>query len=170
MSTFARGTTNSQVFALNGTRRAVPDDATLVLISAGQTVRTMSDADLAAIPLGPPLPSRADGTLLSQQTTVPLPTRIVYFMAHGSRRRVPDIETLTGFTSAGAVVHDLAPADLTAIPEGAELPTRREGTLYQGTAAVYAYVIRSRHKVAIPNATTMRDAGLDPAGPPPLPP
>jgi hypothetical protein len=163
MSTFARGTTNPQVFALNGTRRAVPDDGTLSLISASQTVRTMSDADLAAIPLGPPLPSRADGTLLSQKTTVPLPTRIVYFMAHGSRRRVPDIETLTGFTSAGAVVHDLAPADLTAIPEGVALPTRREGTLYQGAGAVYAYVIRSRHKVAIPNATTMRDAGFDPA-------
>jgi hypothetical protein len=164
MSTFARGTTNPQVFALNGTRRAVPDDATLKLISAGQTVRTMSDADLTGIPLGSPLPSRADGTLLSQQTAVPLPTKILYFMARGSRRRVPDVETLTGLVNVGSAVHDVALADLTAIPEGAVLPTRRERTVYQGTGAVYAYVVRSGHKVAIPNATTMRDAGLDPAG------
>jgi hypothetical protein len=160
MSTFARGTTSPQVFALNGTRRAVPDDATLKLISSGQTVRTMTDAELAAIPLGPPLPSRADGTLLSARMGGPL---IGYFMARGSRRRVPDMETLTGLTNAGAVIHEVALADLTAIPEGAALPTRREDTVYQGTGAVYAYVIRSGHKIAIPNATTMRDAGLDPA-------
>ena len=163
MSTFARGTTNPQVFAINGTRRAVPDDATLKLISAGQTVRTMSDADLAAIPLGPALPSRADSTLLSQQMPVPLPQPIVYFMARGQRRRVPDVQTLAGFISAGSTVHQVAPADLSAIPEGPPLPSRREQTLYQGTDGVYGYVIRSGHKVAIPNATTLRDAGLDPS-------
>jgi len=163
MSTFARGTTNPQVFALNGTRRAVPDDATLKLVSAGQTVRTMSDADLAAIPSGPPLPSRADGRLLSEKLAVLPPSRTVYFMARGARRRVPDIETLTGLVAAASAIQDVALADLTAIPEGAPLPTRRDGTLYQGAGAIYAYVIRSGHKLAIPNATTMRDAGLDPA-------
>jgi hypothetical protein len=160
MSTFVRGTTDPQVFALNGTRRAVPDEATLKLISAGQTVRTISDAEIAAIPLGQPLPSRADGTVLSPRIGGPL---IGYFMARGSRRRVPDMETLTGLTNAGSVIHEVALADLTAIPEGAALPTRREGTVYQGMGAVYAYVIRSGRKIAIPNATTMRDAGLDPA-------
>jgi hypothetical protein len=163
MSTFVRGTTNPQVFALNGTRRAVPDDATLKLIGAGQTVRTMSDADLAAIPLGDPLPSRADGTLLSQKLSTPPPMKTVYFMARGSRRRVPDIETLSGLVAGGSVVHDIALADLAAIPEGAALPTRREGAFYQGTGAAYAYIIRSGRKLAIPNATTMRDSGLDPA-------
>jgi hypothetical protein len=163
MSSFVRGTTNPQVFFVpNGARRAVPDDATLKFMSAGQAVRTLSDADLAAIPLGPPLPSRADGTLLSQPTAIGLPTRVVYFMARGSRRRVPDVETLSGFLHAGSIVHDVALADLNAIPQGAALPSRREGTLYQGVVAVYAYVIRSGQKIAFPNATTMRDAGFDP--------
>ena len=54
MSRFVRGTTNPQVFFVpNGARRAVPDAATLAFMSVGQTVSTLSDADLAAIPLGP---------------------------------------------------------------------------------------------------------------------
>jgi hypothetical protein len=163
MSTFVRGTTNPQVFAVNGTRRAVPDDATWKLVSAGQTVRTVSDAELAAIPLGPPLPSRADGTLLSEHQTPPPPTKTVYFMSRGLRRRVPDRETLVGLITPGSPVHDLAPDDLLAIPEGPLLPTRAEGTVYRGAGAVYAYLIRSGRKLAIPNATTMRDAGFDPA-------
>jgi hypothetical protein len=163
MSRFVRGTTDSQVyFVPNGARRAVPDQATLTFMSAGQAVSTISDAELAAIPLGPPLPSRADGTLLSEERIPPPPDKTVYFMARGSRRRV-DRDTLFGFIDAGMVVHNVALADLTAIPEGEALPTRREGTLYQGTAAVYAYLIRSGRKLAIPNATTMRDLGFDAA-------
>jgi len=162
MSRFVRGTTDPQVFAVNGTRRAVPDAATLKLISAGQTVRTLSDDALKAIPLGPPLPSRADGTLLSEKLAAAPPLKTVYYMARGVRRLVPDRETQIMLVQTGAV-QDIALADLTAIPEGPLLPTRRERTLYQGTGAVYAYLIRSGHKLAIPNATTMRDAGLDPA-------
>jgi hypothetical protein len=163
MSRFVRGTTNPQVFFVpNGARRAIPDAATLGFMIAGQTVSTLSDAALAAIPLGSPLPSRANGTLLSEKRTPPPPQKTVYFMARGSRRRIPDIQTLTSLLNAGSVVQDVALADLTAIPEGAALPTRSEGTLYQGTGAVYAYVIRSGRKLAIPNATTMRDIGLDP--------
>jgi hypothetical protein len=162
MSTFVHGTTNPQVFAVNGTRRAVPDDATLKLLSVGQTVRTITDAELAAIALGPSLPSRADGTLLSEQQTPPPPTKTVFFMARGLRRRVPDRETLSGLVTRGSAVHDIARADLLAIPEGPPLPTRAEGTLYRGTGAVYAYLIRSGQKLAVPNATTMRDAGFDP--------
>jgi len=163
MSRFVRGTSNPQVFFVpNGARRAVPDAATLTFMLAGQTVSTITDAALAAIPLGPPLPSRQNGKLLSELRTSPPPTKIVYMMARGARRRVPDIDTLVLLTQAGAAVQDVALADLTAIPEGPALPTRREGTLYQGTGAVYAYVIRSGRKVAIPNATTLRDSG--PAG------
>ncbi|HWY96120.1 MAG TPA: hypothetical protein VNX69_13045 [Steroidobacteraceae bacterium] len=162
MSSFVRGTTSPQVFSVNGSRRAVPDTATLKFISEGQAVRTISDGDLAAIPLGPPLPSRADGTLLSARMERPPPSKPVYYMARGLRRLIPDRETLFGFTEGG-FGQEIAPADLAAIPEGAVLPTRREGTLYEGTGAVYAYAIRSGHKLAIPNATTARDSGLDPA-------
>ena len=68
---------------------------------------------------------------------MPLPTKIVYFMARGSRRRVPDMQTLTGLAQRrlGACTRS-QPADLIAIPEGPPLPTRREGTLYQGTDGV----------------------------------
>jgi hypothetical protein len=163
MSTFVRGTTDQQVYAVNGTRRAVPDAATLKLISTGQTVQTLTDDALKAIPLGPPLPSRADGTLLSEKLAAPPPLKSIYYMARGQRRRVPDRETQMVFVQAGVAVQDIATADLTAIPEGPLLPTRRDGTLYQGAGKVYAYLIRSGHKLAIPNATTMRDAGFDPA-------
>ena len=158
-TTFVRTSPTSQVFAVNGTRRAVPDDATLAYISAGQPVTIVTEAELESHTLGDPLPSRAEGTLLSSKIVTPQPT--VFFMAGGLRRHV-DVLTLRVI---GSGVHSIAPADLAAIPLGPDLPTRAEGTLYQGAGAVYAYVIRSGRKLAIPDATTMRDAGLDATAP-----
>ncbi|HET6844345.1 MAG TPA: hypothetical protein VFK06_22080 [Candidatus Angelobacter sp.] len=160
LSPFVRGTTDANVFFLHaGLRRLVPDPSTLGFMSAGQPVRTLSDADLAVIPLGAPLPTRQDGTLVASKALTP--GRIVYFMTGGLRRQVPDIETLTDMVKAGIAVLGLDPADLAAIPQGAMLPTRRDGTLYKGTGTTYAFVIQGGHKQAVPDATTLRDSGHD---------
>ena len=132
LSPFVRGVTDKNVYFLQGAlRRLVPDAATLSFIAAGQPVRTLSDAALAAIKLGSPLPSRADGTLLSGKSQIAPPVKIVYFMSRGQRRRIPDVGTLTVLVTGKSAVHDVDPADLSAIREGPALPTRREGALYR---------------------------------------
>jgi hypothetical protein len=164
LSPFVRGTASDQVFFLqSGQRRLVPDAATLGYMSAGQAVRTLSDADLAAIPTGTPLPSRQDGILLEAKVVFLPPAMPVYFMTGGFRRLVPDIQTLLGMTSAGMKPIDIDPADLNAIPLGPSMPTRIDGTLYRGTGAVYAYLIQGGRKQAIPDATTLRDSGHSPS-------
>jgi hypothetical protein len=162
LSPFVRGTTDTtHVFFLqSGGRRPIPDDATLKFMLAGQTVRVLSDADLAAIPLGTALPSRADGTLLTQKFTAPPPGATYYLMTAGQRRRVPDLATTLILTRAQAVIA-VELADLTAIPEGPALPTRADNTLYRGTAGAFAYILAAGQKRAFPNATTLRDAGHD---------
>ena len=160
LSPFVRGPTDASVFFLQGgQRRLLPDQATLGFMSASPLVRTLSDADLAAIPLGTPLPTRQDGTLVATKALTP--GRIVYFMTGGLRRQVPDIETLTGMVNNGMQVLGLDPEDLAAIPQGAMLPTRRDGTLYKGTGTIYAFLIQGGHKQAVPDATTLRDSGRD---------
>jgi len=160
LSPFVRGTTDAHVyFVQTDVRRRVPDDATLKFMAGGQAVRTLSDADLQAIELSTPLPSRADGTLMSAKTAIPLPMPVVYFMSAGQRRRVPDIGTLTGMMTAGVVIQSVDPTDLAAIPEGAVLPGRVDGMVYQGTGAVFAFVMQGGKKSAVPDATTLRDSG-----------
>src|SRR5260370_37145424 len=128
LSPFVRGTTDERVFFLqSNARRLVPDKATLELILAGQSVRMLSDAELAAIPEGMPLPSRQDGTLMSVQTSIFTPTKGVYCMSGGLRRRVPDNETLTSIITCGMSVPSVNPADPAAIPQGPALPTRSGG-------------------------------------------
>jgi hypothetical protein len=162
LSSFVRGTTDTtHVFFLQtNARRPIPDDDTLRLLLAGQTVRVLTDADLMAIPLGAALPSRKDGTLLTQKFTVPPPGTTYYLMTAGQRRRVPDIATVLILTRS-LTVGNVELADLTAIPEGAVLPTRADNTVYRGTAGAFAYVLTNGQKNAYPNATTLRDAGHD---------
>ena len=161
VASFVRGTSDPQVFqVMDGVRRSVPDAATLRLISGGQAVRTQADADLAAVTVGPPLPSRADGILLASRMTPLPPSRPVFYMARGERRLLPDMATLLGLLRRGSQVQDIDPVDLGAIPQGATLPTRAEGTVYAGFRPVYAYLIQAGQKRAVPNATTMRDAGF----------
>ena len=162
LSPFIRATTDAaHVFLLqSGARRPIPDAATLNFMLTGQTVRVLSDADMAAIPLGAPLPSRADGTLLTQRFTVPPPGTTYYLMTAGQRRRVPDLATVLILTHS-LPVNSVELPDLTAIPEGALLPTRADNTLYRGTAGAFAYILAGGQKRAFPNATTLRDAGHD---------
>ena len=162
LSPFVSGTTNTaQAFFLQGeVRRAIPDTETLNFMLAGQSVRVLSDAELAAIPAGAALPSRKDGTLMTQDFAAPPPSVTYYLMTAGQRRRVPDIATAVILTKSSPVVK-VELADLTAIPEGTALPTRADNTLYRGTAEAFAYIMSGGDKRAFPDATTLRDAGHD---------
>ena len=162
-SPFVRGTTDTThfFFVQSGSRRPIPDNDTLNFLLAGQSVRVLSDADLAAIPLGAALPSRKDGTLMTQKFTAPPPGATYYLMTSGQRRKVSDIATVLLLTHSLPLI-SVELADLTAIPEGPALPTRADNTIYCGTAGAFAYLLSGGLKRAVPNATTLRDAGHDP--------
>ena len=80
-SPFVRGTADTtHVYMIAaGARRLIPDDQTLKFLLAGQTVRVLSDADLAAIPLGAPMPSRKDGQIVSQDFGGPVPGPLIFY-------------------------------------------------------------------------------------------
>ena len=162
LSPFLRGTTDTKsvYFLLPPSRRLIPDDETLRFMLGGQTVRVLSDADLAAIPLGSPLPSRKDGTLMQQHFPTPPPAVTVYLMTAGQRRRSPDLATTIILTRSLSVVN-VELADLNAIPEGPPLPSRADNTLYRGTGTAFAHILAAGAKRAFPDATTLRDAGHD---------
>lgn len=162
LSPFVRGTTDAKtVFFLQPpSRRLIPDNDTLKFMLGGQTVRILSDADLAAIPLGSPVPSRKDGTLLQQHFITPPPAVTVFLMTAGQRRRSPDLATTITLTRSLPVI-SVEATDLNAIPEGPLLPSRADNTLYQGTGGAFAYILASGTKQAFPDATTLRDAGHD---------
>ncbi|HEX4368155.1 MAG TPA: hypothetical protein VH023_15065, partial [Rhodopila sp.] len=164
-SPFVRGTTNPAVFFLQaGQARLVPDAATLAFISAGQAVRTLTDVAMAALPRGAALPSRADGTLLT--ALVPIAAGappMAYLMAGGLKRHVPDTPTLNALETAGALSHTVTVADLAGIPDGAAMPSRADGVVYQGSGGAYAFLMRGGLRAAVPDATTLRDGGHDPA-------
>ena len=163
LSPFVQGATDQRVYFLQGTlRRLIPDAPTLTFMAGGQPVRTLPDADLNAIALGTPLPSRADGKMMAPFLVPPPPSKPVFVMSQGLRRRSPDIQTTILLVDSG-LVKDVPVADLNDIPEGPGLPTRQDGTVYQGTGTVFAYVMEVGNKRPVPNATTLRDAGHDPA-------
>ncbi len=118
-SPFVRGTTDERVFFLeSGTRRLVPDDATLRFVADDQPVRALPDAELAQIPEGPPLPTRREGTVYRGAGVV-----YAYIIEGGRKRAVPDATTLR---DSGHELTGLLPAsasDLAAIPDGAPLPS-----------------------------------------------
>jgi PASTA domain len=163
VSPFVRGTTDSSTvyYLSTGSRRLIPDAQTLSFLLAGQTVRVLSDAGLAALPLGTPLPSRKDGQLITQKFAAPPPQIIVYYMANGQRRRILDLATQTILVAGGSSIVSIELADLTAIPEGAPLPSRADGVLYQGDDKAYAYLMQGGKRLGFPNATTVRDNGHD---------
>jgi hypothetical protein len=161
-SPFVRGKSNPAVYYLqNGTARLVPDTATLTYMSAGQQVRTLSDADMAALPQGAPLPSRADGTLLTEAVSAAPQAGLAFLMQGGLKRRIPDAQTVAAIENAGVPSHLISPADAAAIPDGTPMPSRADGTVYQGTGGAFAYLIQKALKCAVPDATTLRDAGHD---------
>jgi hypothetical protein len=150
LTPYVRGTTNAAVFFLqNGTARLVPDTATLTYMSAGQQVRTLSDADMAALPQGPPLPSRADGTLLIEAVSAATQAGLAFLMQGGLKRRIPDAQTAAGIENGGVQSHVIAPADAIAIPNGTPMPSRADGTVYQGTGGAFAFLLEKNLKSAM---------------------
>jgi hypothetical protein len=162
-SQFVCGTSSSaDVYYLSaGIRRLVPDAQTVAFLLAGQTVRILSAAEMAAIPLGTPMPTRKDGSLLTQKYTAPPPGITLYFMTAGQRRRVPDVQTQIILSQEGLPFLQVEAEDLTAIPEGSALPTRMDGTLYKGPGKPFAYIMQGGSKLAFPDAATLRDRGFD---------
>jgi hypothetical protein len=163
-SSFIRSTSSSDVYFLqSGAARLVPDAATFNYMAQGEAVRTLSDTDFQAIPKGAALPSRADGTILN--ALVPAGTRLLqaFLMQNGLKRAIPDTATLSGLEKTFGQPHVAAAADLNAIPAGVGMPSRADGTVYQGSGAAFAYVLTNGAKSAVPDATTLRDAGHDPS-------
>src|SRR3984885_6258699 len=103
-------------------------------------------------PANPPLSPFVRGTT---------DTNSIYYLVSGTRRLVPDVNTLT-FMTGSQTIQTLTDAALLAIPLGPELPTRKDGTLYQGDSKAHGYKMQGGQKHAIPDATTLRD--LTPAG------
>lgn len=156
-----------QVYYLdNSLARLVPDAATLAYLQQGQSVRTLSDASFAAIKQGTPLPSRADHSILNVLVPAtagaagPLDASI---MQGGQKRSIPDRQTFQLLETVYGQAKSTTPADLAAIPSGPAMPSRADGTVYQGNASAYAYLLQGGAKSALPDATTLRDAGHDPS-------
>jgi hypothetical protein len=147
----------------NNLARLVPDAATLAYMEQGQTVRTLSDADFAAIKQGTPLPSRADNTLLQIDAPTAFGQVDAFIMQGGYKRGIGDLQTLHLFEAMFAQAKVITPADAAEIPSGAPMPSRADGTAYQGSAAAYAFLLNGGKKSAVPDATTLRDAGHDPS-------
>src|ERR1700761_597294 len=98
-------------------------------------------------PANPPLSPFVRGTT---------DTNSIYYLVSGTRRLVPDTDTLT-FMTGSQTIQTLSDAALLAIPLGSELPTRKDGTLYQGDSKAHGYKMQGGQKHAIPDATTLRD-------------
>ena len=161
LSPVVRGTSDSKdaFFLDSNLRRLIPDAQTLTHVLAGQSIRVLTDAELAAIPLGTPLPSRKDGQIVKQFFANPPPGQLYYFMAGGLRRQLPDIATVQALEKSGTPVASLSAVDLAAIPSGSHWLTLADGALYKGVGSVFAFAIATAHKRAVPNATTFRDLG-----------
>jgi hypothetical protein len=165
-SPFICGESNPSVvyYLQDGVARLVPDAATLNYMLQGQIVRTVSDAELAATKMGTPLPSRADSTILHALVPVPVITGLpldAFFMQGGNKRTIPDQSTFQTLVAIYGPARIASPADLAAIPSGPAMPSRADGTVYQGNASTYAFLLKAAAKCAVPDATTLRDNGHD---------
>ena len=168
LSPFICSASNPQAvyYLANGLARLIPDAATLAYMQQGQSVRTLSAAEFAAIKQGAPLPSRADNTILN--VLVPIVVGAVTaidaaVMQGGQRRAIPDQQTFQLLEAIFGQAHVTTPADLASIPSGIPMPSRADGKVYQGNASAYAFLLKGGTKSAVPDATTLRDAGHDPS-------
>jgi len=156
-----------QVYYLdNNLARLVPDAASLAYMKQGQSVRTLSDAGFAAIKQGTPLPSRADDTILNvlvPATAAASSPLDAFIMQGGQKRAIPDRQTFQLLENIYGQAKVTTPADLAEIPSGPAMPSRADGTVYQGNSSAYAYQLQGGAKSAVPDATTLRDAGHDPS-------
>ena len=101
-----------------GQRRWIPDPPTFNCMGLNWgAIQTIADRVWNQIPKGAAYPSRADGTLL--QGSGPQ----VYVMAGCQRHYIPDPETFTAHGYNGDAIQRITDTDMTAIPEGARVPS-----------------------------------------------
>jgi hypothetical protein len=121
-----------------GQRRWIPDPSTFTCMGLNWgAIQTISDSEWNQIPKGAPYPSRADATLL--QGSGPQ----VYVMTGCQRHLIPDPDTFNARGYNWSAIHHVSDADLTAIPEGAQIPSVHDAT--QGVITVHnqgGYVAR----------------------------
>jgi len=138
-----------------GHRRPIPDPATFTCMGLDWgTIQTIADSVWNLIPQGAAYPSRADGTLLQGSNPQ------VYVMAGCQRHLIPDPETFTAGGYNWSAVHRITDADLTAIPEGAQLPSvlPPDGTLLKASGAEVDRMEGGRRRL-IPDVPTLNCFG-----------
>ena len=101
-----------------GQRRWIPDPSTFNCMGLNWgAIQTIADTEWNQIPKGAPYPSRADAALV--QGSAPQ----VYVMAGCQRHLIPDADTFNAHWYNWSAIQHVSDADLTAIPEGAQLPS-----------------------------------------------
>ena len=113
----------------------------------------------------PPFP---DNTLLTILAPVAAGQTLSYIMQGGQKRRIHDVQTLNALEKLYGQPKAVTAAVINPIPSGPDFPSRADGTVYKGDSAAYAYLLKGGLKGAVPDATTLRDAGHDPSTTPPL--
>jgi Thiol-activated cytolysin len=80
----------------------------------------------------------------------------VFLVTGSARRWIPDPETLMALTSAGwGAVRQVSDEEMAALQEGAPMPSRRDGSIYQGATAPQVYVLESGARRQVPDAETL---------------
>ena len=119
-------------------------------------------------PTTAPPPSYPDNALLSILAPVAVGQTLSYIIQSGQKRRIYDIQTLGLLEKLYGQPQTVTASVTSLIPSGPDFPSRADGTVYRGDSAAYAYLLKSGLKSAVPDATTLRDAGHDPSTTPPL--
>ncbi|MDJ1172572.1 S8 family serine peptidase [Roseofilum capinflatum] len=146
----------SEVYYMeNGDRRLIPDGVTFNTMGLDLAdIEQVSNDDINAIPLGEPLPSQRDGALLHGDGPA------VYITENGYRRLIPDPETFDAIGLDRGEIQFIAESSLQTIPLKNPLPSRKNGSLVQGSGSEI-YYMESGFRRLIPDAETFDKMGLD---------
>ncbi len=77
----------------------------------------------------------------------------------GGQLRSVDTPTITAMENTGVQMKTIAFDDALLIPDGDPLPTRQDGTVYQGSGAVFAWLLAGGYRTAMPDATSLLYSG-----------
>lgn len=102
------------------------------------------------------LPSLEGAALADGSFAIAPSSPRVYLISGGKRRWVPDPTTLLALAPNGwASIVAVSDADLNAMPEGPQLPSRADGNVYIGAGAPEVYVIEALARHHIPDPATL---------------
>jgi hypothetical protein len=109
-----------------GTRRWIPDPATLESRWSWSQVQTLPDAEVDAIPMGTPIPSVIQPGPYPEGTLLVASAPEVYVIMGGERRWIPDPVTFEANGYSWADIQRISDPEMNAIPLGSPLtPVRR---------------------------------------------